>query len=862
MTTITNLNQISPEDLRKIIEDNQIIIKEKSSTYYKVICPNCNKPKAYIYFNQGTRTIYCNRKDKCTLNKGLWDYIAENRGYSNKDVTRYINQMLGYEFKDSNNQQGQSSETHHIIREARKEAELLEETITDKTTKTPEKIAEEQEFFKRCHQIFIDCLNDQDNEQVAFSLDYLKKERGYNNEQIRSFKLGFFPDKDKFISLLANTGYSQNEAEKLVTEHFTTILNNNKYQKEKESKNRITFTWSDTKNNIIGFSARKATTNEELKPKYLNNNRLSKTEHLFNFTEDIIGKDIVIVEGQLDALVGTNFASQQEEISNYHFVAMGGNSISESQITYLKNNNYSKVILLLDNDNAGKIGANQSAEKLLAQGVTPYIASIPDGYPCKDIDELIKKYPDSIDLKSLLTTDFIPTIKTQLKIKTIAMNSQNTTHPLIIELTNEIKQDQQELLENKESLDLHKYRKKIHGIKEIILTENITVNRKGNPDLIKLHDLLPNIQDYNDLIAIKGDEDTPYTYAKFFADIHKSPEGLKTGFKALDEYITIQPSSLAIIAGRPSHGKTTMMLNMLRNMIEKYPEKSFLFYSYEEKRQDILLKLILSMTKSSDLTKKDGVSPLSQLMEQLKSESSNESILLIKQKIEKWIKDGRLQIMTPKSNVEILSTSIIDRVIECKQKKQPELTGANNEKEPKPIAAIFIDYVQKLNSAEEKFNRQQEVQKVCQTLLHTALNKEVEASIILGAQVNREVKSLDSFNAENMREAGDIEQDANIILGVWDEVAGKVATLQEILTGSEKKLIEAQINEKKDDIDKLNKKLGSLKELIKKTQDDAESTQTKNIKILKNRNGVNNKIIELTSYPNRFLFKDKDTSSY
>ena len=45
--------------------------------------------------------------------------------------------MLGYEFKDSNNQQGQSSETHHIIREARKEAELLEETITDKTTKTP-----------------------------------------------------------------------------------------------------------------------------------------------------------------------------------------------------------------------------------------------------------------------------------------------------------------------------------------------------------------------------------------------------------------------------------------------------------------------------------------------------------------------------------------------------------------------------------------------------------------------------------------------------------------------------------------------------------------------------------------------------
>ena len=850
MSTITNLNKTTPEELRKIIEDNGIIIKGITTRNYKVNCPNCDKPEAYIYFNQGTRTIDCNREDNCNFKENLWDYIANKRGFSTKDMTRYINQILGYEFKDH---KGDDNTYTPII----DKPELITIPPVTKPLKTIEEIEEERAFFNCCHQIFIDCLNDQDNEQVAFSLEYLKKERGYNDEQIRSFKLGFFPDKDKFISLLTKAGYSQNKAEDLITKYFTAILKINNYQKEEESKNRITFTWFDPDGNIIGFSVRKPTTKNELKPKYLNNNGLSKTEYLFNFTKDIADKELVIVEGQLDALVGTYFALQQEETSNYHFVAMGGNSISESQVNYLKKYSYSKVILLPDNDkNAGEKGAKESVEKLLAQGITPYIASIPDSYPCKDIDELIKKYPDSIDLQSLLTTQFMPPINTQIKIKTIAMNTQDTTHPLIIELINEIKQDQKELLENKESLDTHKYRKKIHGIKEIILTDNIAVNRKGNPNLIKLNDLLPNIKDYNDLIAIKGDEDVPYTYAKFFADIHKSPEGLKTGFDTLDKYITIQPSSLAIIAGRPSHGKTTMMLNMLKNMIEKYPEKSFLFYSYEEKRQDILLKLILSMTKSSDLTKKDGVSPLSQLMEQLKSELSNDNILLIKQKIEGWIENGRLQIMTPKSNVEILSTSIIDRVIDCKRKKQPELTSTNNEKEPKPIAAIFIDYVQKLNSAEEKINRQQEVQKVCQTLLYTALNEEVEASIILGAQVNREVKSLDSFNAENMREAGDIEQDANIILGVWDEVAGKVATLQEILTGLEKKLIEAEINGKRANIEKLKNKLVNLKILIESTQDNAHSNQIKSIKILKNRNGANNKILKLTSYPDRFLFKD------
>ena len=77
--------------------------------------------------------------------------------------------------------------------------------------------------------------------------------------------------------------------------------------------------------------------------------------------------------------------------------------------------------------------------------------------------------------------------------------------------------------------------------------------------------------------------------------------GLKTGFKEVDNDITIQPSSLAFIAGRPSHGKTTMMLNMLRNMLEDEDKKenknkkAFLFYSYEETRSDILIKIILSV---------------------------------------------------------------------------------------------------------------------------------------------------------------------------------------------------------------------------------------------------------------------------
>ena len=800
MSTITNLNKTTPEELRILLEAAQVKIKKKANDRYELYCPNCTKPEAYIYFKGGTRTIKCNREENCGFKEELWQCISNKQGIdpnNNLEMLRYINQTLSREFKELKYEQnGNRNASKTFISKVPEIGKTPPVKTIEELEQEANDTAKKQKFFKACHQIFTDALNNQDDPQVAFSLKYLKNNRGYSAEQIRAFQLGFFPDKDKLLSLLQTTKYSYSKAdtEELLTKYFKGILSINGYQKKEESKNRITFTWYDDEGEVIGFSARKPTTDDTLESKYANNNGLSKTNHLFNLLSLAEGnsKDIVIVEGLLDALSGTYFASQQEETKHYHFVATGGSQITDNQIACLKSKGYSKVILLPDKDTAGNKGFENSYIKLIEKDMTPYIAAIPDEYEVKDIDELIRKYPDSIDLKSILTTNFIPTIKDQLETKPIATNNKNNCHPLIIELMDELKQDQKELLKNEDPLDTHKYSKKIHGIRRTILSENVAISRKNNPDLTILNDILPNIKDYNDLLAVDCDEDNPYTYANFFADLHESSEGLKTGFSDLDKYITIQPSSLVMVAGRPSHGKTTMMLNMLKNMIEIYPNKSFLFYSYEEKRQDILLKLILTMTKPSDFDKKSGISPLNQLTKQLKTELFNGNITTIKQKIDEWMKNGRLQIMNPKNNVEILSTSIIDRVISCNKTK--------------PIGAVFIDYVQKLNTTEQKVNRQQEVQKVCQTLLNTTLNKEVKAAIILGSQVNREVKSLDSLNAENMREAGDIEQDANIILGVWDELAGKISTLQEISTGSEKKLVDAEISANQTDIQKYKTK--------------------------------------------------------
>jgi len=220
MATITNLNQTSPDQLKRIIEDNRITIKKTDSTRYQIICPECDKPEAYIYFNQGSRVIQCNRQENCNFSKSLWDYIADRRGYSNKNMTRYINEMIGYKFKDFTNEREGSFTNANDVHKEQKAPEPLEKVTTDKPIRTQEEIAEEREFFKHCHQIFTNCLQEQDNEQVAFSLRYLKEDRGYDDKQITSFKLGFFPDEDKFILLLINAGYSKEKGKQLIKQYF------------------------------------------------------------------------------------------------------------------------------------------------------------------------------------------------------------------------------------------------------------------------------------------------------------------------------------------------------------------------------------------------------------------------------------------------------------------------------------------------------------------------------------------------------------------------------------------------------------------------------------------------------------------
>ena len=107
--------------------------------------------------------------------------------------------------------------------------------------------------------------------------------------------------------------------------------------------------------------------------------------------------------------------------------------------------------------------------------------------------------------------------------------------------------------------------------------------RKMSKDNSKLKDLLDLIDEHDRIqeqidrieeeerlnnLSIKETIDIkPYTLEELQKELSQTKEGLKTGYKELDDMLRIPNEAITLIGGRPSHGKTTFMLNLFLNLI-------------------------------------------------------------------------------------------------------------------------------------------------------------------------------------------------------------------------------------------------------------------------------------------------------
>ncbi|HZQ29989.1 MAG TPA: DNA primase [Patescibacteria group bacterium] len=263
------------------------------------------------------------------------------------------------------------------------------------------------------------------------ALAYLLKERKLNLNLIKTYSLGFAPHDNSLSKYLMNKkNYTK---EDLLDAGLSFMRNGTVFD---FFRGRIMFPLSDHRGNIVGFSGRAMNDNDQ--PKYINT-RDTVVYHkgsLF-FGMDSAKEEIkekgsaIIVEGEFDAL-----SSFKEGIKNV--VAIKGTALTENQANLLGRFT-KKVILCLDQDEAGFEATKRSLASLEKNGMTINIVTLKD----KDPDETLKKDPaefkkalkDSVEIY-----DFLISKKTSENART-AEGKKNVTSellPILANIQNEI----------------------------------------------------------------------------------------------------------------------------------------------------------------------------------------------------------------------------------------------------------------------------------------------------------------------------------------------------------------------------------------------------------------------------------------
>ncbi len=250
------------------------------------------------------------------------------------------------------------------------------------------------------------------------------------------------------------------------------------------------------------------------------------------------------------------------------------------------------------------------------------------------------------------------------------------------------------------------------------------------------------------------------TSEDIFSQIAETAPAFKTGYKSLDKFVGFTPGAITLVAGRPSHGKTTFMFNLLLEMSKFYgaEDYKFYFFTYEEPLKNLSVKL-LNRFIGEDL-----------------SEHYDSFIALARptnyEFLKAYIKAKRTDIETIEKGKEMFRhytdsglITVIDRNYSVEE--LASLTAYLTRREK--IGAVFIDYIQRMRTERKTQDKRTEIAHISDQVLQIA--KENNLPLILGAQLNRATTqgAIKKPSLENLKEAGNLEEDANTVLSVYNE---------------------------------------------------------------------------------------------
>ena len=232
----------------------------------------------------------------------------------------------------------------------------------------------------------------------AIGMTYFK-ERGFTEETIQKFRLGFSPDEwTAFTDNALAKGYQLEFLEKT----GLTIVNGDR--KFDRFKGRVMFPIHSMSGRVLGFGGR-ILTNDKKQAKYLNSPESeiyhkSKVLYGIFFAKQAIAKadNCYLVEGYTDVI-----QMHQKGIENV--VASSGTALTQDQIRLIHRLT-PNITVLYDGDAAGLHASIRGVDLILEQGMNVKVCTFPEG---DDPDSFARKtaYEDLVLYLENNATDFI-----------------------------------------------------------------------------------------------------------------------------------------------------------------------------------------------------------------------------------------------------------------------------------------------------------------------------------------------------------------------------------------------------------------------------------------------------------------------
>jgi CBS domain-containing protein len=243
----------------------------------------------------------------------------------------------------------------------------------------------------------------------------------------------------------------------------------------------------------------------------------------------------------------------------------------------------------------------------------------------------------------------------------------------------------------------------------------------------------------------------PWTWERIQAQARSMGKGISTGLPGVDRWFRLQPG-VTLVTARPGKGKSVVLLNIAWNVARDVSLPPVHFVTYEEPVASVAAKLLL-LAGETDLARDapDAPSPFAVALDCVGGKEAPECLTTATEAVTCLLESGRLSLYDGTDVGDVTDLASM-------------LAGLGGE------GVAVVDYMQRIPTAQDMRgkSRQEQLQDTSNRLL--CVTKDTGLILVAGAQAGRGATQQTSKDAlpqqEHLRESGDLEQDAQVILSV------------------------------------------------------------------------------------------------